>query len=162
MIFKIINMQNKIYGDFVLDEDELFQEASIALYNACIKYEELKGMKFSSYAYLCIRSKILNCIRDFAIQVNKIMYSLDRNPYQYFYHENLICNQPLEYHIEQTKKEELDRFISTLPDLEKRILTLRLQNKTYKEIAQELSISRKKVDNKLTRLKKKMKELNTN
>jgi len=58
MIYKIINIYKLEVGDFYIDSNDLFQEASIALYKAIFSFEEDKNVMFSTYAYLAIRNRL--------------------------------------------------------------------------------------------------------
>ena len=63
MIFSIINSFNKNNGDFSINEDDLFQEGSLGLYEAVLCFDDSIDIKFSTFAYNIIRRKILNEIR---------------------------------------------------------------------------------------------------
>lgn len=154
MIYRIINNFLLDKGDFTIDKEELYQEASLILYKAVFTYEKDKNMLFSSYAYLLIRSKISNLLRDYARVYNEEMYSLDNNFYYDRYLKYTINEDPVKYHKELEFKRNLDSFIENLNKEDREILRLKYDECSYKDISEYLDISTKRIDNRLTSLKK--------
>ena len=155
MIYKIINNYLLDRGDFSIDKEELYQEASLILYNAVFSYEENKNMKFSSYAYILIRSRILNILRDYARIYTEEMYSID-NTYNYDkYLRYTVEENPVSYHKEKEFKKNLDGFMKTLNREDRQILRLKENDCTYKDISEIMNINIKRIDNRLTSLRKK-------
>lgn len=160
LIYKIIYTRNLENGDFMMDTESLFQEGSIALFKACKTFETDKGMNFTSYAYMCIRSAVNTYIRDNFKRRTDEFYSID-NYSNIDYHVSMsnvcIAENPVAYHKEMEFKKHLDEFVSKLEPQDRQILEMRCDNISYKTISQRLNISTKRVDNRLRVLRKKLK-----
>lgn len=50
--------------DAALDKEDLFQEAYLGLWKACLRFDESKGYEFSTYAVPIIKGTILRSLRD--------------------------------------------------------------------------------------------------
>ena len=155
MIYKIIYTFDLDSGDYTMDLDDLYQEGCLALYDAVFTYEEERNVLFSTFAYIVIRSRIRSYIRRQRRIVYENMYSLDLHS-----HESELCvrEDPVTYHKELCFQQDLNKFFSELPKLDKQILVLRGDDCSYKEIAQRLDMSVKMVDNRLMKLRKRLKE----
>lgn len=160
LIYKIIYNRNLEKGDFIMDTESLFQEGSIALYKACKSYEPDKGMNFTSYAYMCIRSAINTYIRDNYNKLEEPYLSIDNFP-NVDYHISMsnvrISENPVAYHRELEFRKQLQEFVSNLDKEDKNILQMRCDNVSYRTISERLNISTKRVDNRLRVLRKRLK-----
>lgn len=160
LIYKIIYNRNLGNGDFLLDTDSLYQEGSIALFKACKSYEPNRGMNFTSYAYMCIRSAINTYIRDNSKDKNLPLLSIDNFP-NVDYHISMsnvrIAENPIAYHKEVEFRKHLNEFVEKLDKQDKLILDMRSDDLSYKTISERLNISTKRVDNRLRVLRKKLK-----
>ena len=154
MIYRIINNFLLDRGDFSIDKEELYQEASLVLHRAVFTFEEDKNMKFSSYAYILIRNKISNLLRNYGRIYNEEMYSLDNASYYEKYLNYAIEENPVSYHKEAEFKRNLDNFMETLNREDREILRLRNEEYSYKDISRVMNIHTKRIDNRLTSLKK--------
>ena len=154
MIYKIIYSNNLNIGDFRLDEDDLFQEGCLALYDSIFSFKEDKGVEFSTYAYVVIRSRISSALRNRMRSSGREIYSLDN------FSDLALCvkEDPLLYHRQQDLKRQLDSFTKSLNDEDRQILLLKEEECSYKEIARRLNINIKKVDNRLCDLRKRLKK----
>ena len=156
MIYSIINSQILQRGDYAIDEQELFQEASIALYEAVFSFEKDKNVKFSSYAYLLIRSRIYNLLRHYNHIYKEETYSLDNDHKTEKYSMYKVQDDPIAYHKEQQFREDLDNFIKNLNRQDKQILLMRGDEISYKDIAEKLDVPVKKIDYRLRVLRKRI------
>ena len=154
MIHSIINDYNLEYGDYLVSREDLYQEALIALYDACFVYKDNMNTKFSTFAYLVIKRRIQRCYKKQMYKYINETFSIDnmelvdhRKEFQSYY----VSDNPVEYH----RQEEIRAHLKELNDLDRQIITLRLENYSYSEIAEKLKINKKKVDNRLYNLKKK-------
>lgn len=160
IIYKVINNHNLEVGDYKHDAENLYQEGCIALYNCIFTYEANKGMSFTSYAYMVIRSRINTVIRDNTRKYENEHYSIDNYP-NVDYHLSMtnlcVSENPITYHKEKEFKNQLHNFINKLSIEDKQIVEMRSDNYSYKDIAKRLCINTKRVDNRLRMLRKKLK-----
>lgn len=156
MIYKIIYTFDLDSGDFRIDAEDLFQEGCLALYDSVFSYEEERNVRFSTYAYLVIRGKIRDCLRTLSRSQGEDVYSLEKATDHDL--RFCVCSEPLQYHREQVMKERIDHFFAGLKEEDRQILQMKKEEYTYKQIAERLGINRKKVDNRIRYLKKRLKE----
>lgn len=145
------------------DQQDLIQEGLIGLYKAVKIYDPKKGSSFRSIAMLCIRRNILQAIRS-----DNAKKQLIHHNSSYLYDEiledkpliDLIPNKSANPVVEIIKKEtscELQRYVTLkFSLLEKKVFERYRNGKTYKEIASELGVSIKTVDNAINRIRKKL------
>lgn len=165
MIFKIINSFNLNIGDYQIDKEELFQEASLALYQCCLNYEADKNAKFSTFAYMVVKRKLIDYIRDYEKRY-LYLYSMDKENYCRYLVENWVTTSfyenPEEYYKIKDFEDDFDIFIKNLKLLDQEIVRLRDSSNTYLEISKSLNISKKQVDNRLAYIRRKYKECHVN
>lgn len=156
MIYKIIYTHRLDSGDYRIDADDLYQEGCLALYDAVFTFEEARGVRFSTYAYMVMNARIKSVLRSHYRSDSRELYSLDRSSD----HDMILCvsQDPVQYHREERFKEELEHFISALDPQDQKILKMKEEDCSYREISERLKINVKKVDNRLRYLKKKLKE----
>ena len=156
MIYKIIFAHHLDNGDFRVDPEDLFQEGCLALYSALFSYEEGHNARFSTYAYIVIRGRIRQTLRSQFRGVNEGVYSLDcSNDHDEVFR---VKEDPESYHREEVFAEELDRFVKSLSSEDQTIFEMKKEDYSYRQIAERLKISVKRVDNRLRCLKKKLKQ----
>lgn len=153
MIYSIINTYQLDYGDYTISTEDLYQEGLIGIYDACFAYDESKDTKFSTFVYIVIKRKIQ---RFYLSQLRKYVnesYSIDNVEHLDHYNEikaECICENPIEYHKSERIKDQLRHFSK----LDKKILLMRIERYSYKEIAEKLKVNEKRIDNRLYRIKK--------
>ncbi len=126
------------------------------LYRAVFTFEEDKNVKFSSYAYLVLKNRIRNVFRSYYNIHKEETYSIDSREHQDYLLSLAVKEDPVRYHKEQEFRKRLDRFMKDLSSEDKQILELIGDELSYKEIADLLHISTKKIDNRLRILRKRM------
>lgn len=132
-----------------LDREDLIQEGMIGLFHAIETYDKKKGAKFSTYANVCIRNRILNALSSYWQHRKNIEREQDV--------EDIVSIESLEYDSIQSEYSDwLKRGVQNLSVLEQKVLERYLSRKSYKMIAEELEISTKKVDNILVKIKSKL------
>ena len=156
MIYKIINGHNLDRGDYTIDRQELYQEASLALYDAVFSYEEGRNVKFSSYAYIVIRGRVINILRNYTNIYKEEMYSLDNECFAQRYLMYVAKNDPVSYHREVEFWKDLEEFMQCLDPQDRQILMMRGDRLSYREIADHLKINTKHIDNRLMVLRKRI------
>ncbi len=145
------------------DADDLFQEAAMALLEAVRTYNRVYNVSFRSYAVVCMKRKVASVVRSALRKRNAANggnISLDES-----FSDGLIpmtsgddvLNNPELLHIlneERAAVRQLIQFI--LSDLENEVLRLYLACASYGDIAGQLGITVKSVDNALQRIRKKL------
>ncbi len=155
----IIEYKAKAYGKTPDDVADLSQEGLVGLINAVRTFDNSRGIKFSTYANTCITNKMLSSIS----KMNKISFNeaLSDDVEAFFETGGDVgCESPESIILEQEKyREFISRISCSLTDLEWTVFNLYLEEKTYQQIADELSLSQKAVDNAMQRVRKKLKSV---
>ena len=156
MIYRIIYNHRLDSGDYRIDAEDLYQESCLALYGAVVTFEEKRGVRFSTYAYMVMNARIKSILRSHYRSGNCELYSLDRSSD----HDMNLCvrEDPAAYHREVRFREELEQFIASLDPQDRQILRMKEEDCSYRQISERLKINVKKVDNRLRFLKKRLKE----
>jgi len=131
----------------VRDRDDLIQEGMIALYEAARTYSPERHARFNTYARTCVYNHLISYVRGLKKGVDVV------DPDEM--NEIPETTQSLE---EKTADRlVVEGFMSTLSPLEKKILVKRfMERKSYLDIAAELAISAKKVDNILYKIRQQL------
>ena len=157
LIYKIINIYNLSVGDYYIDSDDLYQEASLALYKAVHNFDENRGASFTTYAYIVIKNRITSMVKKYKLDYQRYSLSLDAKDYSDY--ATLVSDNTIAYHKEREFREYLSDFVLNLNDEDKQIVSLYHKDYTYKEIAERLNTSTKRVDNRLCTLRKRIKDI---
>ena len=156
------------------NDDDLFQEGMIGLFQALQNYDDSKGdyksESFKRFATVCIKRQIIDAIKKANAKKN-----LPLNNYVSFSQKNnededyeLEFAEPIEdYNFspeemiinEETKAETLNQLTSKLSESEFVVLKLYLSGKKQQEMAKELNKTPKQIDNTIQRIKKKIRKM---
>lgn len=151
------SLVNKAVRRFFLpsgDTDDLVQEGMVALFNAIMNYDEKAGASFTTFAYICVRKRIIGLIRKSSSGKNRALN--DSVPLD---DVEIASGNPETVYIEEERETLLMREIeSVLSEEEQRIFYAYLDGDSYREIAAYLSVSTKKVDNTLQKIRKSLKK----
>ena len=147
-------------GEYVISKEDLFQEAAMALYEACLDYDIDSNASFFTFAYTVIKRRIINKYRDFTKPFDYGVISYDANRlYDFILTDNKVANpEEAFYHNELIR--EMHQKLDTLSNEDQEIVRLRCNDLTYKEIGERLNMSYKKVDNRIYRLRKYLSKYN--
>lgn len=149
------------------DREDIVQEGMIGLYKAIRDFRGDKLASFKAFAELCITRQIITAIktatRQKHIPLNSYV-SLDKPIYDEDSDRTLldvICgsrvSDPEELMIHKEEFTGLeDKMEEILSDLERRVLMLYLDGRSYQEIAVDLDRHVKSIDNALQRVKRKL------
>jgi len=149
------------------DREDIVQEGMIGLYKSIRDFRGDKLASFKAFAELCITRQIITAIktatRQKHIPLNSYV-SLDKPIYDEDSDRTLldvICGSrvtdPEELIINQEEFSGLeDKMGEILSDLERRVLMLYLDGRSYQEIALDLDRHVKSIDNALQRVKRKL------
>ncbi len=159
----IIEYKAGAYGNTPDEVADLSQEGLVAFIKAVQTFDASKGIKLSTYANTCITNKMLSNIS----KMNRISFNeaLSENVEILFGTENDVHfeRSPESIILEQEKyNETISRISCSLTDLEWTVFNLYLEEKTYSQIADELSLSQKAVNNAMQRVRKKLKSVINN
>ncbi|MDO7908367.1 RNA polymerase sporulation sigma factor SigH [Paenibacillus sp. JX-17] len=149
------------------DREDIIQEGMIGLYKSIRDFKGDKLSSFKAFAELCITRQIITAIktatRQKHIPLNSYV-SLDKPIYDEDSDRTLldvICgsqvSDPEELIINQEEFVGLeDKMSEILSDLERKVLMLYLDGRSYQEISVDLSRHVKSIDNALQRVKRKL------
>jgi len=160
---------NKIVRSYFLtggDIEDLVQEGMIGLFKAIKNFKQDKNTSFKTFATTCIKNQIQSAIRVASSEKNMILstaLSIEQ--------PNVIDDEDEEIEIvlpsplpkpdekienKENFKEIARKIISALSQLELKILIDYLKGYNYNEIALKNKITKKSVDNALSRIKNKL------
>ena len=174
LLIKYKNLVNKLARSYFLmggDMEDIIQEGMIGLYKAIMHFSQTKNASFKTFASTCIKHQIQNAVKVASSEKNKVLSSaLSIAEDSTFEEEEKLgfetfSDQPSpdDKILEKEKLEELKILVSkTLSPLEAKILSLYLSGYSYNEISQIAGISKKSIDNGLSRIKNKLSFLKNN
>ncbi len=141
----------------VLDSDDLIQEGCIGFLDAIRSFDPDSGVKFSSYASVCIKNRMLKAVEKSSSKKAGILNnSIPLEEAE----ERSDGLTPEKIFIEKESLEAvLEDVNNVLSPLERKILFSHLGGCDYQMIADSLHISRKAVDNALQRVRRKLKSI---
>lgn len=133
---------NEIYS-----EEDFLQEATMALYSAVNSYKDGNNVTFGLYSKICVKNRLVSFLRS-AGRKNVRTSNAKQNQ-----------SDPLSRLVDSEGWTETESKIrSCLSKFEWSVFALYIQKKSYAEMADELGVSEKSVDNAIYRLKKKLKQ----
>lgn len=136
------------------ENDDLIQEGMIGLFKAIRGYRQSDESSFYAFAELCITRQMYT-----AVQASNRMKHAPLNSYVSLDEEADILSElnPEALLIDQENLENrYDQIDKRLSNMEKLVLELYLEGKTYGQIAAIIGKNEKAVDNSIQRLKKKL------
>ncbi len=156
-------------GYFIVggDIEDLVQEGMIGLYKAIKGYNGHKETSFKTFALLCIKHQIQTAIKRANTNKNKPLSSAvslqsftngnSNETLDFLPMELVLDTTPAEKIIDKENYQNLKKEIKKiLSPLEYEVLKFYLQGFSYKEIAKNLNITEKSIDNSLSRIKTKL------
>lgn len=150
-----------------IDYNDLFQEGLIGLDSAIKKYKDQKDIRFSTFAFVCIKRKILSLVR----QVNRKKHSILNESYSIDYRndddkngfENLVYNNFGGIEELLVSKENHEAFNKKINDVltpfEKAVFDLRINGFSLEEICKSLNKSTKSIEGVLYRIRIKLRNI---
>jgi RNA polymerase sporulation-specific sigma factor len=170
LIFKYKNFvraKAKSYFLIGADREDIVQEGMIGLYKAIRDFKGDKLSSFKAFAELCITRQMITAVktatRQKHIPLNSYV-SLDKPIYDEESDRTLldvICGtratNPEELLINQEEFDDIEiKLGEILSDLERKVLMLYLDGRSYQEISVDLKRHVKSIDNALQRVKRKL------
>ncbi len=149
------------------DREDIIQEGMIGLYKAIRDYDGDKFTNFRAFAEMCITRQIITAIKTATRQKHMPLnsyISLSHPVFEEDSDKTLLdtiseqsCLDPEEIFINKEDYSLIGEKITTiLSPKEREILMLYLEGKSYHEMAEELDITNKSIDNALQRVKRKL------
>lgn len=153
------------------DQQDLTQEAAIGFLEAIKAYSYESKVKFRNFAYLCIKRELDSVVSRSNRKKRQVLnnalpiyaYVEEENTRygsDYYSGENYMKsdkNTPEDTLIAREEAEELLGFLQKeLTNLEQKVLFLRIEGLSYREITAALEIRSKAVDNAIQRIRKKV------
>lgn len=132
-----------------MDYEDLIQEGLFALFKAVNSFDVEKGKEFEPFLEMCIRRQFISALRR-ATRQREVPLSK-----RVSVEEGVSFSS---WEIKEELKKMLFDFNLRLSELESKVLSEYLMGKTYTEIANELGLTSKVVDNALQRVKRKFKK----
>lgn len=167
----VIDYYAKKYSPFVegkgIDYNDLYQEGLIGLDSAIKGYKDQKDIKFSTFAFICIKRKIITAVK----QANRKKHSILNESYSIDYHneddkngfENVVHNNDGGIEDLLVSKENAETFNKRLKEeltpFEKQVYELRLYGFNYDEISKNLGKTTKSIESALFRIRIKLKNI---
>lgn len=149
------------------DYNDLYQEGLIGLDAAIKNYKEQKDIKFSTFAFICIKRKILTAVKNANRKKHSILnesYSLDytgEDDKNWF--ENVVCSSESSIEDLLVSNEDANYFnkrvTEELTDFEQMVYELRVNGFNYDEIAATLDKTYKSIESALFRIRIKLKKI---
>lgn len=149
------------------DREDIVQEGMIGLYKSIRDFREDKLTSFKAFAELCITRQIITAIktatRQKHIPLNSYV-SLDKPIFDEESDRTLLdvisgakTLNPEEMIINQEEFDDIEmKMGELLSDLERKVLVLYLDGRSYQEISDDLNRHVKSIDNALRRVKRKL------
>lgn len=150
-----------------IDYNDLYQEGLIGLDSAIKGYKDQKDIKFSTFAFVCIKRKIITAVKSASRKKHSILnesYSIDyhndddKNGFDNVVYNNeggiedlLVSKENTEYFNKRIKEE--------LTPFEKEVYELRLYGFNYDEISKNLKKTPKSIESVLFRIRIKLKNI---
>ncbi len=149
------------------DREDIIQEGMIGLYKAIRDFQGNKLSSFRAFAELCITRQIITAIKTATrqkhiplnsyVSLNKPIYDEDSDRTLLDVLSGTKVTDPEELMINREEYNDIEFKIGEiLSELERRVLMLYLEGKSYQEIAVELKRHVKSIDNALQRVKRKL------
>lgn len=155
LITSIIKNMELECGHFKLSWDDLYQEGLIALHEAYVNYDGRQETKFSTFAYMVIHRKLHKYYYQQITHYQNEIYSLDNTDlfdYNSRIGDYVAGDHGIRYEAED-RQNRIDKLFTVLNEEDQYIVALRAYKNTYEEIANKLNISKKRIDNRLLRIK---------
>ena len=161
------NKYSKLVEGKGIDYNDLYQEGLIGLIKAVDGFKEQKDIRFSTFAFVCIKRSIISAVRKASRKKHSALnesYSLDYSSEDdNLSFDNIISNNVggiEDLLVSKEKNNKFNELLSkSLTDFEKEVYDLRINNFSYDEIATMLGKTRKAVDGTLSRIRVKIRKI---
>ncbi len=140
------------------DKEDLIQEGMIGLFKAIRDFDPDRGTAFASFAKICVERQLYSAVeaagRKKHLPLNGYISLSEEEE------ENLLDSDVETKVIERESfRQEYKELLENLSSMEKDVIKLYMQGKTYTEIGDILKKSPKSIDNALQRIKSKFRKI---
>ena len=147
------------YGKYLcgFDINDIVQEGLITMHFVCKGYDETKNASFKNFLMLCIENRYKNLLKTAQSKKavpNDLILPITEQVENISDQNALDMSEVLE--TKEYVKGLTAQFQGRLSDMEFTVASLYLSSMTYREIAKELSITEKAVDNAMQRIRRKL------
>ena len=149
-----------------LDYNDLYQEGLIGLDSAIKTYKDQKNIKFSTFAFVCIKRKIMSAIRKANRKKHSILnesYSIDYKLGDNNSFDNLISNNERSIEDLLVGKEQAVFFNKKIEEcltkFEKQVYELKVYGFSSEEISKTLNKTMKSIESVLFRIRVKLRKI---
>lgn len=156
-------------GYFIIggELEDIVQEGMIGLYKAIKNFKTDKNATFKTFAITCIKHQIQTAIKkantkkNLPLSNSVSLQSFSENEEEEFLPVNLIFQVSPDEKIigRENYKDLIETIKQTLSKKEFEVLKYYLHGYSYKEIAEFLGLNQKSIDNSLSRIKNKLKNI---
>ena len=149
---KIIWTKASIMAASPIDAEDLYQEGMLGLLKAISAFDKSKNVKFSTFAEVCINNKMKTALKKSSRSIASAEeLSCD---------EDVVSENPESIYISKESMKEFNlRMSELLSRRECEIFRMFLRGSTYEQMASQLGISNKSVDNAMQRVRRKLKSV---
>ncbi|MGP4042243.1 RNA polymerase sporulation sigma factor SigH [Gracilibacillus sp. D59] len=162
-----VRAKAKTYFLVGADHEDIAQEGMIGLYKAIRDFQKDKLASFKAFAELCITRQIITAIKTATrqkhmplnsyVSLDKPIYNDDSERTLLDVLEATIAMDPQELLVNRERYGDMEsKLAELLSKLEREVLLLYLEGKSYQEISSELNRHAKSIDNALQRVKRKL------
>ena len=140
------------------DSDDIVQEGMIGLFKAINSFDETKSNDFNAFALMCVNRQIINCIKKYNTDKNKMLnYTISLDDVD----ERDLCTiSPESIAIDKESNLQLRHLIDEhLSKMERQVVLAFFEGYSYGEIALQLNVTTKSVDNALQRARQKLSKI---
>lgn len=154
LIDSMVKKYSDVYPDNSIGagvKDDFSQEAKLAFYNACLKYNiENQNVTFGAFAKTCIRNRLISCLRRAGSKKRKKSSAEEKMVESM---QDIIVKREIEKRLLALAEDNLSKY-------ELRIFRMYLQGVKIKEISVKVGKDVKSVNNAIFRIRTKLKKLN--
>ena len=162
-----VKSKAKSYFLIGADKEDIYQEGMIGFYKAIRDFKPDKFTSFKAFAEICVTRQIITAIKTATrqkhiplntyVSLNKPIYEDESDRTLLDILSSIKVSDPEELVIGQEQKKLIeDEIERVLSDLEKEVFQSYLDGKSYQEIACDLDVQAKSIDNALQRVKRKL------
>lgn len=153
LVIKIARQYFLMGGDI----DDLVQEGMIGLFKAIKSFDEQKNASFKTFATLCIKRQIQTAVKKSNALKNNVFNDLFDDKILEMIDQPSTKENPEEQAISKQKYQYINNEIKfKLSEFEKHVLREYLSGKSYEDISKMLNVTKKSIDNALSRIRSKL------